>query len=232
MVSVWSGVQSSMSKELETIAGSRRHVQDGRPELDVEPGQQKQGDDGGLREVALEDVGLGEGGLLGHARPRRRCASRTPPCRGCTRCRGRAPRLAAVITVRPSPEPRSITWSRGRPWPCPASCPPAPAASAPRRHPCPAGPGTARTVWSGRRFAPPAVAPLNVTSRGQKNKTDCKHSHRSCSVEEGRVRLSLKSGQISHRIAPRGWRAVAKNPSRGRRHREIRTPRPRGTEKI
>ena len=69
---------------------------------------------GRLREVGLEEVGLHERRLVGDAGLLRRSASRARPCPGCIRCPWRvAPRLAAVMTVRPSPEPRSITKSCG-----------------------------------------------------------------------------------------------------------------------
>ena len=71
------------------------------------------------------------------SRPDRRCIRRPAP---------RAPRLAAAMMVRPSPEPRSITKSCGvtLAWSSIFSTIAAP--SAPRPHPCPPGRRPAHTV--------------------------------------------------------------------------------------
>ena len=50
-------------------ARARLHVEDLRPQLHVDRRQQEHGDDVGLREVAFEEVGLGERRLAGDARP-------------------------------------------------------------------------------------------------------------------------------------------------------------------
>ena len=78
-----------------------------RFEPSIDGGGQKEGDDGGLGEIGLEEIGLDEGDMTGEV--------------GLARVPGRlldelrvdldAPRApyfwAAVMTIRPSPDPRS-----------------------------------------------------------------------------------------------------------------------------
>ena len=76
--------------------------------------QQEQRQHGRLRDVGRVHVAFDELRLVGDARFLPPACATAPPCPGCIRRRrARAPRLAAAMMLRPSPEPRSMTKSSG-----------------------------------------------------------------------------------------------------------------------